>query len=557
MNSHEQIGQLIDPQIWTEKVAVYKGDLGRQMRGEFGRVGERNWEAEAGIARGFYDTYLASYATNFHGGKAEFVDNLGHYVEAILSLEDYYHKGHFAKTSSPIEKRRGTRQQRQKRDTHETPPKNLAALNAIIAETIERFAIDVADAVGSEENELLTQVSTAMSVNGHMDSSLVHASMLLDSLQTRIESLQKVYDWINRLKKNDALQRVLSVTDRNDIIAAKQDLEQRLHLETEKTVPMGIFDSPLFLDQDHVFSTYDKYLNVVDEQLIHFRGYAPPTPVTFAHIAYAKQPTANTITRPVVEEVDKGTTVFTGVYLPEEVEAVFRLGTNGTWYISPFGQVPLENIFEKKNAVDEGRVLEIFLLMRLFDLTGRPEIISQMPSITDFESELMRAQTKKPSFLRRFGFRRRVGDASLDFNFIRHLVTPRLIDHLPRSLENSGELSVDIVSDKNIPDEGNIIYEKRKVPVSATLKRLPPGYNASKRAKDIAQNFFGIEELPTGWTIVSGHMGERIVRVNRDTGDMLVRKFIFRGADEDVINRLQDMVLRIQQGKDPRARKLD
>lgn len=556
MNPQEQVEQFILPLIGKTSVEVHKGPLAKRMRTALTKPEPRNWQEEGAISHSFYDSYLSPEVARYQAGEIPFAPVVGRYLALATSLEDFYKKGRFGDQSLPTTRYDDRRVRRP--DSTGSSRKSSFVLNAIISEAAERFAIDITDAVSKDDMELLRSVPYALSTLRQLEPHLSVGIPLLDHLHARVESLQSVSRWIDELKKNDVLQDFIHSSNKNDVLSAMRQLQKHLVLEVEKGVPMGIFDSPLFLDKDHVFTTYDRRLNLVDQHAVKEQESIAPTEVTFAHIAYGRRPSPTTSLLPGIRDVEIGPATIPIVHVPKEEEAVFRLGTDGKWYTYVLGQVTLREIFGKKSAENEALFLETFLLMRLYDLTGRPSIISEMPSITDFERELIRNYREKHSFRRRLGLGRHIEEGAISENpdYIRLLVTPRLIDHAALIGPDNGELSVEIVPDKGkqTPTENNIVYEKRKVPVSATLKRLPNGYSASNRAKDIARNFFGINELPEGWTIVSGHTGERIVRVNKDTGEMLVRQFIFKGADDDVIQRLQEMVAKIQRGENPHRR---
>lgn len=99
-----------------------------------------------------------------------------------------------------------------------------------------------------------------------------------------------------------------------------------------------------------------------------------------------------------------------------------------------------------------------------------------------------------------------------------------------------------------------IKYEIRDMPFVSTLRQLPKGYSASQHAKDEAKKYYGITDLPEGWTFVSSGVRPTYVRINPETNEPFVRKIEFRDGSETPQERLLRMIDEIKRGEKPRRR---
>lgn len=535
---------------------IGKTPFATRLNTEFVTVGPRQWEREGALASDLYTQYLQPITERYRRDDITFIQAFNGFANFKIGLMDSYTRGKYRQKN----KLSGGYQQTNRRESSHSLSRFVRSdqvLATLIIDLSERFASDTANKASEADVMRVAQTTTVLEAAIQQYPEAAEVLHTFGFLIERLESWKEIYAWMEGLRKSPAIRRVLQEVPQEQLLQSVESMRNQLMHMRERNVPLGIFDSPLFLDSHNAFRTYDRSFNIpnMDEESIAQTNM--PFEKNFAHIALGRKPLPTAQLQPSITQQTLGRGQLHEIAFPAHNIAIFRLENDGTFYTHFQGRMPLRQAFASQEAVEEGLLFEVFLLMRLYDLTGRPAIIANMPSIGDFEASTVRQTTGVRGVVQRLMRHSiAVGDFSYNFDYIRQLVTPRLIQ---QSRITSKDVRTDEIEIKETPEEpivgeSTITYANRSVPVSATLRKLPKGYHASDTAKNMARDFFGIHDLPKGWTLVSSHMGIRRVRINTQTGEILVRKFEFKGADDDVILRLQEMVATIQKGEDPHRR---
>lgn len=319
-----------------------------------------------------------------------------------------------------------------------------AKLGSVLSHSRELVAMEHAETVPSSyHTRLHEQYQSLQSIQGTSDWDRWFYPKV-ESLHRRIDVWGKNFAWIHQLQER--VGKAISGRE-GEIREDANNVWAQLSAKRGYGIKTCFFPSPLFLDPSQVFYVTDESLGIEDRAILQMF-----IPNLIAIIGLGEKPS-------VLEEIDpkiaweERTKVKFHTMQMGKAYAVFGITQDGIIHTSVDTLIPLKEAFLNKGAEGVFELFRLFMFMRLYDLTARADLVNDLPSIDQLETEALRR-------IKRFDYKR--------------LVLPRI-----RPL------------DPEPPDQEETNNEKRRFidrhHVTWFVRRLPAGYQASEKAIEYAK----------------------------------------------------------------------
>lgn len=415
-------------------------EIERGLHLQFVTKGERKWQEERTLSEQLYKQELEGLP--YH-------ESFQKYLSIMLRASDIH---------LPLQKA--------------NKPRSVSVLGGVQVVLVELLAMEHAQNVPLSYVSRIKEQEQALLGTEHPDKWFLPK---VKNLILRIERWKNIYEWIDLLKKrlghlNDRL-------DVRDIQNGCSQIAQKISEDRAYGVKTCYFKSPLFLESNQAFTIFDERVGFPEK----FEKHDSPNDI-IACLVLGKKPVGKIEAALVNEEYIWGVkwhgigTTFGGIF--------FSVDQKGEVYSTLLGAVvPLRYGFERKNALSEYELWRAFMLMRIYDLTRRADIIKTMPQLNEAEEKISRGERGI------LGLRRKT--KQVDY---KSLLIPRLkyeeSEPTPQASEQSDQ--------KRFIDRHHVTW---------FVRRLPAEYHATERASVYASEH-GVS-LTEGETIVREHFRGR------------------------------------------------
>ena len=397
--------------------------------------GERKWSEEFALSEQIYKKELAGLP--FH-------EAFGKYLSIMLRVSDIH---------LPLEKA--------------NKPRSISVLSGIQVALIELLAMEHAEKIPQSYFETLRNQEQLLLETEHPDKWFLPK---VRNLIHRVEGWRNIYDWIDLIRKR--LGHLKSQLDPQEIQGECSEIAKRISEDRAYGVKNCYFTSPLFLKPNQAFTIFDERLGIPDK----IDKYDMPND-TIACIGVGDKPRGKIEVIPIAEEYIHN--IKWRGFGTNFTSAIFSVNQSGEISSSVLGaMVPLRYGFERKKALPEYELWRAFMLMRLYDLTKRADVIEKMPSLDKAEREISKGEGGI------LGIGKKV--KRVDY---RSLLFPRVKYDATEVVDTN-----ESVEQKRFIDQHHVTW---------FVRRLPIGYNATERAIEYA-NEHGVT-LREGETIVREH----------------------------------------------------
>lgn len=278
----------------------------------------------------------------------------------------------------------------------------------------------------------------------------------IDNIPWALRSYAALHRWINWLKENTPKD-----INPEDLAIESQQIWTRVIEDRAYGVKSCFFPSPLLLEGTDVFHVLDPRLGLADSSVLERFS-----PNRFAIIGHGDKPTRKIRAR--VETGHERPGAFNRYIRLEQLDYMFTIDNQGNLF-STMERIPLRDFFGTLGGVREYELVRLFLIMRMYDLTARADIVDSLPPIHGFEDNWVTGGRR-----RRFRYKK--------------LLLPRL---KPVEYARGG-------AGRRFIDRHHVTW---------FVRPLPSGYQASQAAHALAASY-GVR-LEPGETIVREHFRGR------------------------------------------------
>lgn len=344
-------------------------------------------------------------------------------------------------------------------------PHSSRAMNDIWGQLAMRLAMDHARNVPEDYLSKLNQVSVRLESKKDFDGWFGPKALTLVS---EISKWKEIYKWLAIVKP-----RLEFATERVTVEELKADADlvfQRTFENQRYGVKPCYFSSSIFnASPDDAITIYDQNFGLGQES-------GPDRLVDFtAAISLGEKPKREPKGRRISQhrELAYGDVLEPNYIVVENSFALWMITKDGEILESPTGNLSIERVFKKLGMEKGYQYFRLLMGMRLHDLVTRAELTDRLPSIADFEEEIVRLSERKAR-----GRKPRKPD-------YKRLLLPRI------SEAAEGE---NYEGQRRFMDRHKVVW---------FIRRLPVGYHASQTSIEYAKGC-GVS-LDDGETIVREH----------------------------------------------------